>query len=70
MCYLNQESYNYNVEIVKCSKAPKKRVMDKSAWKSFLKKSDAVVLDSMQGEGIQPSWPTWNGPNWIWALAW
>lgn len=43
------ESYNYTIEIVKCSKAPAKRVMEKNQWKSFLKKSNALVLDSLQG---------------------
>lgn len=45
----SEETYNYTVELVKCSKTPSKRVLSKSAWKSFLKQSGAIVLDSAQG---------------------
>jgi len=44
-----EESFNYTFDIVKCSKAPEKRLLGKSQWQSFLKNSNATVLDSMQG---------------------
>jgi hypothetical protein len=43
------QSYNFTIDIVKSEKAPDKRLISKSQWRSFLKKSSAVVLDSMQG---------------------
>lgn len=44
-----KESFNYTIDIVKCSKAPEKRLLDKNQWQNFLKNSNAIVLDSMQG---------------------
>ena len=44
-----EESYNYTFEIVKCPKAPAKRLLSKKDWKQFLNKSGAVVLENIQG---------------------
>jgi hypothetical protein len=44
-----EESYNYTFEIVKCQKAPTKRLLSKKDWKQFLDKSRAVVLENIQG---------------------
>ena len=43
------QSYNYTIDIVKAENAPDRRLLLKNDWKGFLKKSGAVVLDSMQG---------------------
>lgn len=44
-----EESYNYTFEIIKCPKAPTKRLLSKSDWKQFLNKSGAIVLENIQG---------------------